>query len=167
MGTAEEGLEKWGDQEEWSEHNDLKSSLKSLRSSLLYSAIGDEMPKVKGLITSAPSSANQHKKPLCYAIVGIGSAAERTIFARLMRRFEFDDLMFVSNPEVEEVGRPATTTNMSGCRQDKNSEASDDDDVVILEDSNSAPSTSIQSGPESLSNTPINEENGHNGGGSS
>ncbi|KAK6726283.1 hypothetical protein RB195_004543 [Necator americanus] len=70
----------------------------------LYSTVGKEMPTIKDLLAwkETQTSTTQSKRAICYAIVGISSVALRTTFRNLMERFDFDDLVFVNNPAVEQ-----------------------------------------------------------------
>ncbi|CAJ0595657.1 unnamed protein product [Cylicocyclus nassatus] len=121
-----------------------------LKSSTLFSAISAEMINVKDFVASE-HSASANKGPLCYAIVGINSVAQRTIFSRLMRRFEFDDIGFVSNPAAEKTTASVTEGTLSACSLQKAETALPYDDDVIMLDSGddddsvvSRPSTSQQ-----------------------
>ncbi|EYC14912.1 hypothetical protein Y032_0039g8 [Ancylostoma ceylanicum] len=137
----------------------------------LYPSSISEMPTLRDIVAWKEAISSMRKSnAICYAVVGIRTVGLRTTFKNLMERYDFNDLVFISNPaaaqapgqtnDTEDSAQPSTS---SSCSRKEASVHIDGDSLF-----DTKPGTSCQhdcakaTNPEHLSAE--STSNGHKGG---
>ncbi|RCN39263.1 hypothetical protein ANCCAN_14791 [Ancylostoma caninum] len=125
----------------------------------LYPNVISEMPTLRDIVAWKEAISSMRKSnAFCYAVVGIRTIGLRTTFKNLMERYDFKDLVFISNPAATQapgqtngVEDSAQAGTSSSCSRKETSVRIDNDALFETKPGTSQPDCSKATNPEHLS----------------
>ncbi|RCN38113.1 zinc finger, C2H2 type, partial [Ancylostoma caninum] len=138
----------------------------------LYPNVISEMPTLRDIVAWKEAISSMRKSnAFCYAVVGIRTIGLRTTFKNLMERYDFKDLVFISNPAASQapgqtngVEDSAQAGTSSSCSRKETSVRIDSDALFETKPGTSQPDCSKATNSEHLSAE--STSNGHKAGAS-